>query len=179
MKISNELVKIQMKDYNSASDTPKIFEEKLKISIFDALIRCPFCSTTITAFHKPTEVNTFLWNVSNFDGHLELAHVYQSQYIESNTNNDQLKHEALVECDGDRDAKINEKLQSKSIVCYSDTSLEEEDLQSYSEILLASSLGSFRVEQNKVSPTSSGNLNPKCFPKNHAGELTKELHSKL
>lgn len=197
-KISNELVKMQLKLTNSAND--KIPED------LSALIYCPLCSTTVTAFHKPTAVNKFLWNISNFDGHLELVHLNKAECIESNSNG-RVKDEAFetieqdfqteknsrennfitnctrtsllkrVECNGNRGKKANEKF--RSIVNYSDTSADDEDLQPYSEILKASSVGSLKFEQTKIVPTSCKSLKSKHFPKNHAEDLTKELNGKL
>lgn len=176
-KIARELVKIKMKDE--------------KLSILEAVIYCPFCSTTATAFHKSSKNNKFLWNVSKLDVHLQIAHLDHSEYRTSkhimrqvdqcnesmsavehlNENTTHLYNSFTnsdIETSKSQDIYCNKSVHNEvgaeSIVGFPDMSAEDFKDQSYSKILKSSRLG------NKDFINQS---------ENHAEISTKKLLGKL
>lgn len=189
-KIAHELVKIKIKHE--------------KLSILEAVIYCPLCSTTTTAFHKSSKDNKFLWNVSNFDVHLQIAHLDHAEYLESNPIMRQVKDQChmtlstvehlnentnLVDTksgietsksqDFDWMKSIHNELGAESMVCFPDTIVEDVKDQSYSNILKTSSLGNTDYKPE----TSPKIINSKSFPdnqsENHVEIITNELLGKL
>ncbi len=142
-KISCELVKVQIKD--------KLSEQiPATVLILEAVIRCPFCSTTVTASHTLTGTNNFSWTLPNFKLHLELAHLNQTE----KSNNEE--GDISVSCD-----KLSERNFCKKLLrddyaatpmptpCYSGSFRENNKDQSYSKILKD---GCLKFDSKKIIP---------------------------
>lgn len=67
-------------EYGTHETSDEVPEEP-KASVFQAEILCPYCMKTYNVFRHQT--NPFRWNTSNFDCHLKIKHINQTNINEN------------------------------------------------------------------------------------------------
>lgn len=92
-------------EYESHGTSEEVPGES-KASVYLAEILCPYCMKTYNVFHTKDVANLFLWKTSNFDRHLKLKHVNQTNNTE--TVNIESNDEEM--CDIPRIKKVIEPL---------------------------------------------------------------------
>lgn len=169
-KMSKGLLEVQMVNIDSAARTYKSARKIHFASTLEGLVQCPFCSTTITAIQT-----NFLWDVSDFECHLEVAHLHQKEHIENQdlfevtAKNPQKKKNSLE----NNFSTINNKTpiaknsnQQKLVA--------EKGHQSFSEVL-KESVRTFKFEKSK----KNGTLNSNCSSINHLSENSLENSKRM